>query len=71
LLGYPLIINADVQPEPLFQNRFFGLSQNGDLLCATSQQQYTPTDALAGIIQFYETNHPGLRKQAVAVLTDS
>lgn len=70
LLGYPLLIHAGASPEPLFQNRFFALSQNNDLLCATSQQQYTPTDALAGIIQFYEANHPGLRTQAVAVLTD-
>jgi len=70
LLGYPLLIQASAKPEPLFQNRFFTLSQNSDLLCATSQQQYTPTDALAGIIQFYEANHPGLRTQAVAVLTD-
>ncbi|MGZ4959579.1 MAG: hypothetical protein ACXV7J_10020 [Methylomonas sp.] len=70
ILGYPLIACAEVKPEPLFQNRFFGLSQNSDLLCATSQQQFTPADALAGIIQFYEINHPGLRKQAVAVLTD-
>lgn len=70
LLGYPLLPHAGAKPEPLFQNRFFALSQNSDLLCATSQQQYTPTDALAGIIQFYEANHPGLRTQAVAVLTD-
>jgi hypothetical protein len=68
LLGYPLIAGAN--PEPLFQNRFFTLSQGSELLCATSQQQFTPTDALAGVIQFYEANHPGLRKQAVAVLTD-
>jgi len=68
LLGYPLIAGAS--PEPLFQNRFFSLSQGSELLCATSRQQFTPTDSLAGIIQFYEANHPGLRKQAVAVLTD-
>lgn len=68
LLGYPLLAGAN--PEPLFQNRFFALSQNNDLLCATSSQQFTPTDALAGIIQFYEKQHPNLRKQAVAVLTD-
>jgi hypothetical protein len=70
LLGYSLLTHADVKPEPLFQNRFFALSQNSDLLCATSLQQFTPTDALAGIIQFYEAKHPGLRTQAVAVLTD-
>lgn len=70
LLGYPFWIHADNKPEALFQNRFFTLSQNNELLCATSQQQYTPTEKLAEIIQFYEANHPGLRKQAVAVLTD-
>jgi len=56
--------------EPLFQNRFFTLSQGNDLLCATSEQQFTPTDRLAEIIYFYESNHPKLRQQAVAVLTD-
>lgn len=56
--------------EPLFQNRFFTLSQGNELLCATSEQQFTPTDRLAEIIYFYESNHPKLREQAVAVLTD-
>lgn len=70
LLGCPLLVFANPGPEPLFQNRFFTLSQNTDLLCATSQQQFIPTDTLAGIIQFYEKQHPNLRKQAVAVLTD-
>ncbi len=70
LLSYPLFISADTKPEPLFQNRFFTLSQNSDLLCATSRQQFAPIAELAEIIRFYETNHPGLRKQAVAVLTD-
>lgn len=61
---------AEPSPEPLFQSRFFTLSQGTELLCATSEQQYIPTDKLAEIIQFYERNHPGLRQQAVAVLTD-
>lgn len=61
---------AEESQEPLFQNRFFTLSQDTALLCATSEQQYTPTDKLVEIIQFYERNHPGLRQQAVAVLTD-
>ena len=57
-------------PEPLFQNRFFTLSQNSQLLCATSEQEYLPAEQLMGILQFYENQHPNLRKQAVAVLTD-
>jgi hypothetical protein len=57
-------------PQALFQNRFFTLSTNTELLCATSEQQFTPTERLADIIHFYENNHPNLRQQAVAVLTD-
>ena len=56
--------------EPLFQNRFFTFSQSNELLCATSQQQYTPSDKLPDILYFYEKDHPKLRQQAVAVLTD-
>lgn len=56
--------------EPLFQNRFFTLSQGNELLCATSEQQFLPSEQLTGIIRFYEQGHPNLRQQAVAVLTD-
>ncbi|MDD2738249.1 MAG: hypothetical protein PHR94_04900 [Methylomonas lenta] len=56
--------------EPLFQNRFFTLSQNAELLCATSEQQFMSVEQLSEIIRFYEKNHPNLRQQAVAVLTD-
>ena len=57
-------------PEPLFQNRFFTLSQGNELLCATSKQQFMPVEQLSGVIYFYERNHPNLRQHAVAVLTD-
>jgi hypothetical protein len=70
MLCYPFLVCAEAKPETLFQNRFFTLSQNTELLCATSKQEYTPLGGLIAIIQFYEANHPGLRKQAVAVLTD-
>ncbi len=63
-------LHAEPKPEALFQSRFFSLSQNTDLLCATSQQQFMPQAELVRVIEFYETHHPGLRKQAVAVLTD-
>ena len=70
VLCLPNLVVAELKSEPLFQNRFFTLSQNTELLCATSQQQFFPTDELPKIISFYENGHPGLRKQAVAVLTD-
>lgn len=57
-------------PEALFQNRFFTLSTGSELLCATSEQQFMPSAQLADVIHFYENNHPSLRQQAVAVLTD-
>lgn len=56
--------------EPPFQSRFFTLSQGNELLCATSEQQFTPVQHLYDIVAFYEQNHPKLRRQAVAVLTD-
>ncbi|WP_427501034.1 hypothetical protein ACQE3E_21270 [Methylomonas sp. MED-D] len=56
--------------QPLFQNRFFTLSQGNELLCATSEQQFLSIERLADVIQFYEAGHPDLRGQAVAVLTD-
>jgi len=61
---------AGLAAQPLFQNRFFTLSQGNELLCATSEQQFLPIDRLAEAIQFYEAGHPDLRGQAVAVLTD-
>ena len=70
LILWPVLTTATPQVEALFQNRFFPLSQNNELLCATSQEQFTPIATLEEIINFYENNHPSLRKQAIAVLTD-
>ena len=70
LLAWLPALTAASDSEPLFQNRFFTLSQSNELLCATSEQQFTPPAQLAAIIQFYEKKHPNLRQQAVAVLTD-
>lgn len=70
LLTVSGIVRADTPPEVLFQNRFFRLSTDNALLCATSEQQFTPTDKLAEIVRFYENRHPGLRQQAIALLTD-
>lgn len=63
-----LAVAADI--EPLFQHRFFTLSQGNELLCATSEQQFLPKERLTEIIQFYEKNQPNLRRQAIATLTD-
>jgi hypothetical protein len=61
---------ADAQAQALFQNRFFSLSQDNSLLCATSEQAYLPIPVLQQTLAFYEQGHPQLRAQAVAVLTD-
>ncbi len=70
LLLLPLTGGAEPGPPALFQNRFFSLSQSNQLLCATSQQAYLPLEQLKAVIEFYEQQHPQLRQQAVAVLTD-
>lgn len=61
---------ADPKSEALFQNRFFKLSQDNELLCATSTQGFLAPDQLDKVLAFYEAGHPELRRQAVAVLTD-
>ncbi|WP_150046356.1 hypothetical protein [Methylomonas rhizoryzae] len=61
---------AQDQAETLFQNRFFTLSKDNQLLCATSEQAFLPPSVLRAALQFYERGRPHLRAQAVAVLTD-
>ena len=67
LASLPVIAHA---VEALFQQRFFTLSTDNSLLCATHQQQALPQQSLQQIIAFYEHDHPALRAQAVTVLTD-
>lgn len=55
---------------PLFQNRFFTLSQDNSLLCATSDKQYKPIAELRQVIAYYEKDAADLRFHSVAVLTD-
>lgn len=56
---------------PLFQNRFFPLSTDASLLCATSESAFLSATELTKALAFYEKNNPvELRKHAVAVLTD-
>ena len=55
----------------LFQNKFFSLSTDESLLCATSNEGFLPYSELMNIIDFYEKiNSPKLRKNSVQVLTD-
>ena len=54
----------------LFQHRFFTLSKDNQLICATSEQQFKPSRELQKIIAYYEKNAADLRHHSVAVLTD-
>lgn len=54
----------------LFQNRFFKLSQDNSLVCATSEEGFKTLAELKTIIRYYEGHFPKLRRFAVAVLTD-
>ncbi len=66
-------LKADVvmkDTEKLFQNRFFTLSKDNSLVCATSKQQYKSIAELYTIIDFYEANNYDIRKLALSVLTD-
>lgn len=53
----------------LFQNKFFTLSRDNTLLCATSSEGYLPSTRLEAIIDYYESFNPGLREAAVSFLT--
>lgn len=55
---------------PLFQNRFYILSQDNSLICATHDEQFKSTEAIEQIIAYYESADPQRRGDAVAVLTD-
>ncbi len=54
----------------LFQHRFFGLSQDQSLLCATSAERYSSITELENIIAYYEQGGSKIRSLAVSVLTD-
>jgi len=54
----------------LFQNRFFTLSSDNQLICAGSEKQFKSRSELQRVIDFYEKNAPDLRYHSVAVLTD-
>ncbi len=54
----------------LFQNKFFTLSQNSELLCATSSENYLSNAELNTVVSYYEQSRPGLRRDAVQLLTN-
>jgi hypothetical protein len=54
----------------LFQNKFFTLSQNSELLCATSSENYLSNAELNAVVSYYEQNRPGFRHDAVQLLTN-
>lgn len=56
--------------EPLFQNRFFSLSQDNRLICTTSDSGFKSRTELWEVLAYYEKNAPELRRHSVAVLTD-
>ena len=63
-------VSADeVQFRKLFQNRFFILSQNSELLCATSEEHYFSNEKLKQVIDYYESINPDLRRLSVQLLT--
>ncbi|MGR9116701.1 MAG: hypothetical protein ACU85E_13120 [Gammaproteobacteria bacterium] len=53
----------------LFQNRFFTLSRDNALLCATSSEGYLPISKLKEVIDYYEADNPELREMSVSFLT--
>lgn len=53
----------------LFQNRFFTLSTNAELLCQTSARGHLSEPQLLEVIRYYEADNPTLRKTAIAFLT--
>lgn len=62
---------SSAQDTHLFQNKFFPLSTDNNLLCTTDKTGFSNNSDLLKAIHFYEQNNPKtLRKHAVAVLTD-
>ncbi len=61
--------HPDTAPQ-LFQNRFFTLSRDNQLICANSKNQFKSPEELQSIIDFYEKNAVNLRRHSVEVLTD-
>jgi len=70
LLTYSTILTAGEGSTQLFQNKFFTLSQNSELLCATSSENYLSPAELNTVISHYEQSRPGLRADAVQLLTN-
>ncbi len=61
---------AEIKVHHLFQNKFFSHSQNSELLCATSSENYFSNEELEKVIAYYEKNNPSMRHRAVQLLTN-
>ena len=73
LFIYPFTTASAHHPDnapPLFQNRFFSLSRDNQLICATSENQFKSQAELQEVIEYYEQDTGELRYHSVAVLTD-
>lgn len=72
LICFSLSLSAqEIVFRNLFKNRFFTLSQDAALLCATSSERFFSPPELREIINYYEQrNSPELRKLAVQLLTN-
>ena len=70
LLGITFPVAADLN-TPLFQNKFFSLSTDNQLLCRDNHTGFLSVQQLLETIHFYEQHNPiELRFHAVKVLTD-
>ena len=71
LLSFSFSVTAqNINIKKLFKNRHFTLSQNADLLCATSEEGFFSQSGLMHIIEYYELDNSGLRQKAVQLLTN-
>ncbi len=61
---------TDSAAPPLFQNRFFTLSQDNRIICATRHNQFKSRAELLEVIDYYEQHAAERRYHSVAVLTD-
>ncbi len=68
--SFPVVQAVEIQAPPLFQNKYFKLSQNSDLLCATSSENFFSNSELLAIIDYYEQNSTFLRRRVIQLLTN-
>lgn len=65
----PVLSAQEKEFASLFQNKFFNLSTDEQLLCTPSTSGFFSNEKLKEIIAYYERYEPDLRKSAVEFLT--